>query len=239
MSRLRRAPGAVGPGVFLRGDLDAEAQGGEFFDFGRRVRGRARPEPREPARFRRRPASRLGLPDPDAPADGLRGRRRDDGTRRRLRRARVRECRLLDPRPEHVRPGPRPVARRELERLVGRGPALPRPGLRPDAPRAASARDGGRNDVPLRDGRDPRGAGASTRRRRGARRPPGRGPGHDPAVPARGSRRRAAPRDRPRPPRRRRAALRRDRPPRARLRLHAPPRVRARHARHPGEGGSP
>ena len=47
-----------------------------------------------------------------------------------------REHRRLDPRAQHVRPRARPLARRALERLVGREPALPRAGVRADAPRA-------------------------------------------------------------------------------------------------------
>ena len=45
--------------------------------------------------------------------------------------------RRLDPGPEHVRPRARPLAGRELEGLVGRGPAVPRPDFRPDASSAA------------------------------------------------------------------------------------------------------
>ena len=41
--------------------------------------------------------------------------------------------------PQHVRPGPRPLDRAALERLVGRRAALPRPGLRPHPPRARAA----------------------------------------------------------------------------------------------------
>ena len=47
------------------------------------------------------------------------GRRRHR-RRRRLRRAGLREPRRLDPGPQHVRPDPRPLAGRQLERLVGR-----------------------------------------------------------------------------------------------------------------------
>ena len=50
---------------------------------------------------------------------------RHDRHRRRLRRARLREHRRLDHGPQHVRPDPRPVARRRLEGLVGRQPAVP------------------------------------------------------------------------------------------------------------------
>ena len=62
--------------------------------------------------------------------------------------------------------GPRPLGRRALERLVGRGPALPRPGLRPHPPRARAARDGGRDDLPLRHRRDRGGARAGRGRGR-------------------------------------------------------------------------
>ena len=48
----------------------------------------------------------------------------------------------------------------ELEGLVGRRTAVPRAGVRADAPRARAARDGGRHDVPLRHRRHPRGARA-------------------------------------------------------------------------------
>ena len=48
---------------------------------------------------------------------------------------------------------PRRLARRGLAGLVGRGSAVPPPGLRADPPRARSARDAGRHDVPLRDRR--------------------------------------------------------------------------------------
>ena len=66
-------------------------------------------------------------------------------------------------------------------RLVGRGPAVPRAGLRAHAPRARPAPDAGRHHVPLRDGRDrvgaragPRGGGRRPRdgRRRRQRRQP-------------------------------------------------------------------
>ena len=57
---------------------------------------------------------------------------------------------------------------RVLDRLVGRGPAVPHAGLRAHPPRARAARDGGRHDVPLRHRRDRVGARAGAR---GGRRP--------------------------------------------------------------------
>ena len=85
----------------------------------------------------------------------LGSRRRHDRRRRRLRRARLRQHRRLDPRAQHVRPGARAVARRQLEGLVGRQSAVPHAGLRADPSPARTARDGGRHDVPLRHRRHP------------------------------------------------------------------------------------
>ena len=48
----------------------------------------------------------------------------------------------------------------ELEGLVGRGPAVPRPDLRPDAPSARAAPHGGRHGLSLRHRRHPRRARA-------------------------------------------------------------------------------
>ena len=107
--------------------------------------------------------------------------------------------------------GPGPWGEDALERLVGRGPALPRPGLRPHPPRARAARDGGRappsTSSPTgsrrRSSRRRAAAGGEGRRDRRRRR-------GDPAVPRRRPRRRDVAPRRPGPARRRRAALRRD-----------------------------
>ncbi len=105
-----------------------------------------------------------------APSSEMFGREGgSDRRRRRFRRARLRERRRLDPRPQHVRPDPRPLARRRLEGLVGRQPAVPRAGVRADAPPARADRDGGRHDVSLRHRRHPRGARARARPRPAAR----------------------------------------------------------------------
>ena len=62
-------------------------------------------------------------------------------------------------------PGARPVARRFMERMVGRRTALPCAGVRADTSCAAVDRDAGRDHVSLRDGRDPCGPCAPGRRR--------------------------------------------------------------------------
>ena len=67
--------------------------------------------------------------DPHVSADDRQGWRRDR-RRRRFRARGVRQHRRLDPRPQHVRPGARAVAGRELEGLVGRHAAV---SLRPSS----------------------------------------------------------------------------------------------------------
>ncbi|MFC5138629.1 dihydrofolate reductase family protein [Actinomycetospora rhizophila] len=71
----------------------------------------------------------------------------DRGRRRRLPR-RGGEHRRDDHGSQHVRTRARRVARRELARVVGRGPAVPPRRVRPDPPRPALARDGRRHPLP-------------------------------------------------------------------------------------------
>ncbi len=93
-------------------------------------------------------------------------RRRRDGRGRASSRPRGFErLRRLDPGPEHVRARPRSLARRELARLVGRGAAVPRAGLRADASRPRAAGHAGRHRVPLRHRRHRGGARAGARPR--------------------------------------------------------------------------
>ena len=146
-------------------------------DLPRRLRGRAEPEPRA-ARSGR--ASTSGSPA---------GCSRSPRTPRRSSAGRGRG--RLHHGPQHVRPGPRRLGP-GLEGLVGRRAAVPRAGVRAHPPRARAAGDGGRDDVPLRHGRDRGGAGAGARGRRRPRRVD-RGRRRDgPAVPGGRPRRRAA-----------------------------------------------
>ena len=103
--------------------------------------------------------------------------------------------------------GPGQVGR-VVEGLVGRQSALPPSRLRPHQPFARTAGDGGRNDVPLRHGRDRVGArtGAGCSRRAGGV-SRGRGVGRA-AIPRSGSARRDRRLGRPDPARRRRSAVR-------------------------------
>ena len=126
--------------------------------------------------------------------DARPGRRRDRG-RQRHRGAGLCRNRRLDSRPQHVRSRPGPVARRQLEGLVGRRAAVSHARLRADASPARAAQDGGRHGVSLRHRRHPRRAGAGEGCRRRPRRAPRRRRRHDPAVSARGPDRRAASRD--------------------------------------------
>ncbi|MEA2380482.1 MAG: hypothetical protein QOH72_453 [Solirubrobacteraceae bacterium] len=183
-------------------------------DLARRLRRRAQPEPGRPDRRGRHAPAPVGVQDRQLAQPARRGRgRAQPGLDRR--RGGRREGRRLHHGPQHVRPRPRRVGS-GMARLVGRGPAVPHAGLRPDQPSARVARDGGRHDVPLRHGRDrvrPR-AGA-----RGGRRPRRLDRGwreHDPAVPRRRRARRALPPHRPGRPRRRRAAASERRRPDAR-----------------------
>ena len=103
--------------------------------------------------------------------------------------------------------------------------------VRADAPRAQVVRDGGRHDVPFRDGRhrgSARACAQGCRRQGRARRRRRR---DDPAVPARASHRRAAHRVRARAARLRRSAVRRHRSAGARLRGHGARRDGRRDAR--------
>ena len=86
----------------------------------------------------------------------LRSRRGPSGERRRH-----------DHGPQYVRPGPRGVAGRVVARLVGRGPALPPPGVRAHAPPTRTAADERRHHVSLRYRWDRAGARAGQRGRRG------------------------------------------------------------------------
>ena len=105
------------------------------------------------------------------------------------------EHRRVDHGPQHVRPGPRPLARRQLEGMVGRRPAVPRAGLRATHHAAPVDRDGGRHDLPLRHRRHPGGAASAHARPPRQGRPARRRRRHDPPVPARRTDRRDAPRD--------------------------------------------
>ncbi len=158
--------------LFTEGTTDVATAGQLVHHLHRRLRCGARPGCDQPAGRRRRGPARVAghHEDVQGAVPGL-GRRhgRPDGRRRRLRGARFREPRRLDPRPQHVRSGARAVARRQLEGMVGREPALPRAGVRAHAPRSRAHLDGGRNDLPLRDRRHPRRAGVARRTRRGAR----------------------------------------------------------------------
>ena len=106
--------------------------------------------PRQPARRRRGGTTRWMRPTRTF-RQMFGRRRRHDRCRRRVRGARVRQHRRVDPRPQHVRADPGPVARRRLEGLVGREPAVPRAGLRADASPARLDHDGRRHGLPLRD----------------------------------------------------------------------------------------
>ena len=132
---------------------------------------RAEPERGEPARRRRRGAPRVGLQagllQRDARPRG-RGRARRPATT-------VLARRRSEPRrggdgPQHVRPGPRPLAGRGMEGLVGRRPAVPLPGLRPHPPPARPLRARRRQQLPLRH----RGDREGDRRSQGGGRRPGR-----------------------------------------------------------------
>ena len=82
---------------------------------------------------------------------------------------------------------------RELDRLVGRRPALPRARVRAHAPSARAGGDAGRHHVPLRDRRGRGGDRTGARRGRRRRRPRRRRPGsHRPGPRRRAARRTAA-----------------------------------------------
>ena len=139
-------------------------------DLARRLRRRAEPEPRGPARRGRRAPARVGVRDRAGARSTAGGRRAQRRLRRRRRGDRRR--RRLHHGPQDVRRRCRARGTTSWTRLVGRGPAVPRAGLRPHPPRARAARDGGRHDLPLRHRRDrgraragPRGGGRPGRRR--------------------------------------------------------------------------
>ena len=111
------------------------------------------------------------LRDANLQADAWRGLGRLGRRRRRLRRREHGEHGRLDPRPQHVRPGARAVARRFVERLVGRRPAVSRADVRSHPSRARADRDEGRNDLRLRHRRHPCRARAGPRRGRRQGRP--------------------------------------------------------------------
>ena len=153
-----------------------------------RARGRAC---RSPWAVGRRDAAPLDVRHAHVSA-AVRQRGRLDGRRRRIREARLRERRRVDPGPQHVRPRARRMARRQLARLVGRQSAVSLRGLRADAQSPQVVRDGRRHDVPLRHRRhrgsaEPR-AQSRWRQGRAAR----RRRRDDSAVSARAPHRRAA-----------------------------------------------
>ena len=133
---------------------------------------------------------------------GRRGQRLDPG-----RGGDAAERRRDDHGPQHVRRHPRRVGRAPVGRLVGRGPALPRAGLRAHAPRARAARDAGRHDVSLRHRRHRvRVEQARAAAGEGKDITIGGGASADPAVPRGRARRRADAERRADLPRRRRRA---------------------------------
>ena len=94
---------------------------------------------------------------------------------------------------QQVRPA-RLAGRPRLARLVGRGPALPHADVRPHAPPAAAAGDGGRHHLPLPRRLARRGAGRRPGGGRRPRRPHRRRREHGPRLRRRGPRRPAPPR---------------------------------------------
>ncbi len=105
--------------------------------FARRLRRRPRPEPRQSARRRRHGAAPMGICHPHVPRDARKAKAVQPASTT-ISRARVRQHRRVDPGPQHVRAGPRTLARRHLEGLVGRQPALSHAGLRAHPPPARS-----------------------------------------------------------------------------------------------------
>ena len=83
--------------------------------------------------------------DPHLPAGRTAARRGDDRRRQRLRGTLVREPWRLDHGPKHVWAAARAVAGPRVEGLVGRQSAVPRAGVRSDAPCAPFVGDGGRS----------------------------------------------------------------------------------------------
>ena len=142
----------------------AQASRSRLLDIPRRLRRRSRPGPGQPPGCRRLGQSQVGIPHTHLPADVRTGGRLDRH-RRRDRGQGLRQHRRLDHGPQHVRAGARSLARRRLEGLVGRQPALSLRGLRADQPPARLVRDGRRHHLPLRHRRHPRRAGARQGRR--------------------------------------------------------------------------
>src|SRR3954447_24494797 len=192
----------------------------------RRLRRRAQPEPRHPARRGRGAPARVGdrhrrlarraRPRRRRAQPGLRGRRGGRRQRRRLRHG-----------SQDVRAQRR--VGRVVARLVGRGLAVPHAGVRAHPPRARAAGDAGRDHVPLRHRRHRVRARAGARGGRRPRRDGRRRRDRRAAVPRRRAARRAVPAHRAGAARRRRAAARERRRPAPRARRGR--RLAGRHAR--------
>ena len=123
------------------GPRDGRTAGAQLLDLAGRLRGRAGPGTRHAAGRRRAPAAQVDLPS-GGPADRRRRGVRGPGHR---------GHRRHDHGPEHVRSGPRPLGGRGVDRLVGRGAALPPRRVRAHPPPAPAPGDGRRHHLPLRD----------------------------------------------------------------------------------------
>src|SRR4029450_3738237 len=120
----------------------------------RRLRRWAEPEPRGPARRRRRTYAYVDVHAEDVPRTERRGGRQDGDRRRRPERD-VCERRCCNHGAEHVLwRGPRgPVEGRRMEGVVGRQSALPYACLRSHPPPTRASANGGWHNFPLRNRR--------------------------------------------------------------------------------------